>query len=404
MKSTLNFINEDDIQKNSNPTEAVVTIQGANNILSKHQIAFNKLTEEIRKMTFSIEKMEDLLQKLLAEFGKKIGPVNEQLMRQQIDFIKAMYGALQRSNFSKLQQGYLTNYMVDVLNKCFSEVEPTDDDIEIYNKVNKTNYHDDLKEEQEEDMQNLADELYERFGLKVDPSEIGSDPEKLASLSEKLKAHLEAEALNNNKKDQYDEAQKAKKVEKKKSKKQLATEAKLKEEENVKLKSIRSVYLTLVKLLHPDTEADEKVKYEKEEVMKRVTVAYEAKDLATLLKIELQWVANASDNLQNLTDEKLKLYNNALREQIRELRIQKYEIERNPKYQHVVEYKANTLKKGAEHIAYKAKHLQVIVDGLKQSVIDLQGKGAKEILKHIAKEQKNKEEQFDPFDFFDGGW
>ena len=107
MQPSFSFNNNSNIAKENIAEEAIVKITGSNTILSKNQIAFNKLTEEIRKTTSSIKKMEDLLQKFLAEFCNKIGSLNEQLIRQQIDFVKAMYQALQKSNFSKVQRIFL---------------------------------------------------------------------------------------------------------------------------------------------------------------------------------------------------------------------------------------------------------------------------------------------------------
>ena len=96
--------------------------------------------------------------------------------------------------------------------------------------------------------------------------------------------------------------------EKKKTKKQLAKEASLMEQEAVKKRSIRSIYLSLVKLLHPDTEPDETLKKEKDEIMKELTRAYDENDLTALLQLELKWIATENDHLDKLSDDTLKIY------------------------------------------------------------------------------------------------
>jgi hypothetical protein len=51
-------------------------------------------------------------------------------------------------------------------------------------------------------------------------------------------------------------------------------------------------------------------------LMKKVTAAYADKDLAALLKLEMQWVATETRALDTLPDEKLKLYVASLKEQV----------------------------------------------------------------------------------------
>lgn len=119
---------------------------------------------------------------------------------------------------------------------------------------------------------------------------------------------------------------------KEKQKKQIAQEDKLKKEETEKIKSLRSIYISLAKMLHPDTVADEKEKAEKEELMKKVTVAYNEKNLSELLKLELQWAASEKNNIDNLTEDKLKLYIASLREQVSELQDEKLKVIYHPRY------------------------------------------------------------------------
>ena len=69
----------------------------------------------------------------------------------------------------------------------------------------------------------------------------------------------------------------------------LAREAKEKAAADLKAKSVRSIYISLAKLVHPDTETDELQRAVKEEEMKKLSAAYEAKDLPTLLRMEMEW-------------------------------------------------------------------------------------------------------------------
>ena len=72
--------------------------------------------------------------------------------------------------------------------------------------------------------------------------------------------------------------------------------------------------------------------------MKRVTNAYEQKDITTLLKLEMEWVHKTTDHLEQLSDAKLKAYISALKQQVAELEVEKNAIRYNPRYNDVSDY------------------------------------------------------------------
>jgi hypothetical protein len=75
----------------------------------------------------------------------------------------------------------------------------------------------------------------------------------------------------------------------------------------------------LAKILHPDTEKDEKLKLEKEETLKLVTVAYQNKDLMQMLKIQMKWV-NAHEGLLSKADDvTMAAYARLLKDQVEQL-------------------------------------------------------------------------------------
>jgi|GEM_PF-4127259 len=76
--------------------------------------------------------------------------------------------------------------------------------------------------------------------------------------------------------------------------------------------SLRSIYIPLVKKLHPDREQDEEEKLKKTEVLKQLTEAYESKDLLSLLTLQSQYEAARDDNFVL----NLNAYNKMLEEQV----------------------------------------------------------------------------------------
>lgn len=90
-------------------------------------------------------------------------------------------------------------------------------------------------------------------------------------------------------------------------------------------KSIRGIYLELVKELHPDKEADETQRLLKEERMKQLTKAYQEKDLASLLRMQVNWLEESAKEPIDQTDDMLKQYNKVLQAQVNRLE-QEYDL------------------------------------------------------------------------------
>ena len=83
--------------------------------------------------------------------------------------------------------------------------------------------------------------------------------------------------------------------------------------------SLKTVYLKITAMIHPDREPDETKKAEKTELLQVVNQAHEAQDLFYLLKLQLQLEANKGKSPKALTDEHLKFYQMALEAQSQRL-------------------------------------------------------------------------------------
>ena len=129
----------------------------------------------------------------------------------------------------------------------------------------------------------------------------------------------------------------------------------MQEQDEIKLKNIRSIYISLAKLLHPDTEIDPDIRKEKEEIMKKVTVAYDQKDMSTLLKLEMEWVYKETSHLEKLGDDKLQIYNEALKQQLRDLEMEKKNLRHHPKFAMVSEFGWMNENKALQNIRQEAR-------------------------------------------------
>jgi hypothetical protein len=97
--------------------------------------------------------------------------------------------------------------------------------------------------------------------------------------------------------------------------------------------SIRDVFRRLVLALHPDRAANENERGQRTELMKEVTQAYQAGDLASLLEAEQRWLAGAHDATSGLSaGAQVRVLERAvmeLKEQLRRLRAEIKELKRS---------------------------------------------------------------------------
>lgn len=113
--------------------------------------------------------------------------------------------------------------------------------------------------------------------------------------------------------DQYSQAREQAKLKRKQDKQAQV--------EKMSEQSLKSVYLKIASIIHPDREPDESKKVKKTELLQRANEAYEQQDLFYLLKLQLE-VEQQRFNKKALSDEQLKFYQMALESQSYKLQSQ----------------------------------------------------------------------------------
>ena len=154
----------------------------------------------------------------------------------------------------------------------------------------------------------------------------------------------------------------------------------------------------MAKLFHPDLEQDEDRKAEKVVLMQELTAAYEAKDLHALLTLELKWIHNENDHLESLTDEKLAVYLQILKEQAKELDYEKNTVFQHPQYAALVEKFGMAISRNPLQTTMNYfNELKEYVVGLKRDLKDFQSANALKHIKEIIKDWKKKD-NYNDFD------
>ena len=90
--------------------------------------------------------------------------------------------------------------------------------------------------------------------------------------------------------------------------------------------SLKTVYLKIAAIIHPDREQDESKKLEKTEMLQHANAAYEKQDLFYLLKLQIQIEQNRGATQKGLTADQVKFYQLALDAQSQQLESQIDEI------------------------------------------------------------------------------
>ncbi|MEH1710420.1 molecular chaperone DnaJ [Acinetobacter pittii] len=155
--------------------------------------------------------------------------------------------------------------------------------------------------------------------------------------------------------------------------KQQRQQQKREQAEKMAAQSLKTVYLKIAAMIHPDREQDETKKLEKTELFQQASQAYEKQDLFYLLKLQLQLEQNKGVGAKELSAEQLRFYKLALDAQSQQLESQiaeildSFQLAKNVKAEHV-------------HISDVYKAVDADCAELKQQL-----KWEKERLKHMKK-------------------
>jgi hypothetical protein len=305
-------------------------------LLTKEQLEFNLLLDRMNKAEAKIQIERQFLDTLLEECISKVYPVHLDFIKLDLQIIEELFTYFKNTKLSASRRRSFTDYInekIDFILFCPNGMN--DDQVIRILEIQKEIY------KAEEEKKTKKDKLFEaemefemlRGQLELELIERGF----VIDLSE-LKMEMSSEEINNFVEDKIrnygtgNSQNRNTKQHKNKSKKQIEKETKEAEIEELKGKSLSSIYKSLAKIIHPDLEQNPEKRNQKEQWMKMLTVAYEKKDLKTLLEIELEWAKGESDHIETIALDKLKLYNQMLRSQVQEMEIAAATVYNEQKY------------------------------------------------------------------------
>jgi hypothetical protein len=286
-----------------------------NQPLTKEQLIFNQLTKKINAQSAKFQNDQEKFETLLTDYHSNIEPLEGLLAKEKMKMALTLHEKAGSLKFNKKQRERVGCAIVRLMEEAFEQYEPTEEEKYIFDTWAPHSFDEIEAAELELEkfqFRNMA-EVFEVQDVDMDAFD-PNDPAHMAEFAAKIKeAHEKSEA----------EREKRKR-EKKKTKRQMEQEREEKAMKEVEQKSLRVVYISLAKVLHPDSHDTGVDASQKEELMKKVTAAYEAKDLVTLLTIEADWISRQDSNINNLAEDKLKVYINLLRKRLNDMQAEYY--------------------------------------------------------------------------------
>jgi hypothetical protein len=384
-----------------NKTKGLVISKAGKQKLSPNQEAFNKLTQRIEKLQKDIEKKQAQFDVALKIYGTELYPVQLQMVELRYALIVVLHACYKEKKLSKADQRQLKEILFSHLEMYIQalEGEPDEKIKAIISELEGMKYEE-VMQSQKDDMNDQLRTMFAQMGVNVE----GLDFEDEKAMAEKAKELAEKLAQEEKRMSEYFFGEKTSKKQapKKKTAKQIAHEKMMQEVEEAKQKNIGSIYKQLAKLFHPDLEQDPERKLEKELLMRELTVAYESKNLHALLMLELKWIHKEQAHLESLTEEKLAVYLQILKEQAKELENQKSDLIVQPQYAvlakefgwGVKQYPIETLKVQVKEALNKAK-------GMQEEILLYASETALHHVKKMIKQWKREQEEYDFADDFD---
>jgi len=288
---------------------------------SKEQKRFDSLTKRIEDLEIKLEKEEQKLNAAIQEYNYKVYPLEKSIVEKKSEFVFKIDEKSKKYKLTNKQREIISDVITMEMSAIFDQQEPTKEQEELYDKWSECSYKEEVAEQESFEREVFETSIKHVFNGEIDASDFEDTPEGHARMKERIEAYYEE------KKNEFKTNQQNKKLTKKE---QLQAQA-----EELKLKNIRSIYISLVKVLHPDIEQDDTLKVQKNELMKKVTTAYENKDISTLLRLEAEWISQTNGRLDSVTDATLKLYNETLNQRLQELEYKKFMLHRNPIYENI---------------------------------------------------------------------
>lgn len=277
-----------------------------NHELSEKQKLFNDYSRQIDNLHQKISREKNRLNELKNEFHKDIHLLFAQLAQERIELAMLLHEATYDFKYSNSQQEIFGEVIVYLFEQAFESIDLSEEQEIIFEQWKGQSQSTAQMEDFYALKEKISEQLLIEHGEYINIDEYANDLAGFTQFRKDVQAILAEKDFSKKKK-------------KKKSKQEVNEEQVKAADVTVQQRNIRSIYISLAKVLHPDISQNKMDFSEKEELMKKVTLAYQSKDLHTLLLLEREWVSAQNLRMDELEDDQLDIYLQSLKERMKAL-------------------------------------------------------------------------------------
>lgn len=296
--------------------------------LTKGQRTFNRLVARVEELRAKLQSETRRFDQALAYYGEHLHPrlvrltaVRKEMVRFCAPYLNRKH--LKRKNDREALRMVIAEQLEEIMAQEGSLAD--DDLLALFEKIHGVDFKQAECEEFDE-ARSAIESMFADAGIDIDLGDLNPDMSDAAIASKIAEMAERIQGKTGNEEGEMHRAGR------RKTKRQLEKEERMRQAEEVRKKSIASIYKQLAKALHPDLEPDDERRRRKVVLMQELTAAYRNNDLHTLLRLELEWIHREERDLDRLTNEKLSIYNQVLREQVQELEQELAGLPCHPRY------------------------------------------------------------------------
>jgi|GEM_PF-3823508 len=279
------------------------------------QRTFNRLAKQISRLKDQIGRIPERQAYLHAFYEKEIHPVLTQSKDQELENLRLMSEWYDSGKLTKKRTGILGGLMLecacyirDRFGDVLSVVQVVEDFLERYQAIVTGISVEELKRQEIELMASMSREV---FGLDLD--DLVDDADDLNDFLNKAGDKIHGNSW-------FSEFDGHAGGEAREGAGATKTTARQKIREQLEQKSLRDIYIEMVREQHPDKSVDSPDKELKAERMKELTRAYRDKDLFALLTMQMNWMNESAQDFSSQPDSVLKQYNKIMEKQVQKLK------------------------------------------------------------------------------------
>ena len=291
-------------------------VVGDSAALSEEQARFNRLLAQVQGLRVRVVQWQAAELRLQQERLGRLLPLSQQAQEAERQLVLTIDQLLRNAENAKLKPAECRRLTDALEARLFALLNDDPDDDELIEVHDRWAHRPWAEERRLEALHDLA-HLEEVFGVQIDIQKHATPEEALAATLNTLRSQARAQVAE-------EEAVFAAREAKRQAKRQARQQAKNQgggaapEAAQAVSQSLREIYRKLASALHPDRATDEPDRARRHALMQKVNQANDAKDLLTLLQLQLEWAASEG-GVGALSDDKLAAYNAVLKEQVSSL-------------------------------------------------------------------------------------